>query len=186
VTASAPLLSRLRTSLPPLPRSWQPRADHTPAAVLVPLADGDRGDVVVVFIKRRPDLRHHAGQYAFPGGRREGSEDPAACALREFTEELGLSGQGVELLGGLPVHGSSLGYFVHPVVGFVRSLAGLRPDPGEVDLVVPVPLSHLVDEAHWRREPAAPAAHPPAFTFGAHVVWGLTAKIARDLVAHLR
>lgn len=184
---AAPRPARLRAVLPPAHEQWQAREGHALAAVLVPLTtDGD--GVHVVFTKRHAGLRHHAGQYAFPGGRRDDDETPVACALREFEEELGLAREDVEILGGLPCHGSILGFFVHPIVGCITSLAGLRPQASEVELVFSVPLVALreADRWQWRAVPGRSGPRvSPFFSFGAHVIWGLTARVAHDLVDRL-
>jgi len=153
--------------------------------VLVPLVV-IAGEVHTVFIRRHASLRHHAGQYAFAGGRRDGDETPAACALRECEEELGLPRTAIDVLGALPARATSLGYLVQPLVGALPGLDGLRPQAAEVDLVLPVPLAALADAGRWRLQARPGAAAPtPAFTFAEHVVWGLTARVARDLLERL-
>jgi len=59
---------------------------RTKAAVLVALYVGD-GDLHAVFTRRRHDLRRHAGEISFPGGRADEGEGREATALREAHEE---------------------------------------------------------------------------------------------------
>src|SRR6184192_4620304 len=76
---------------------------RTDAAVLVPLYV-DAGALHAVFTKRRDDLRRHAGEISFPGGRQdieEGEEDLRDTALREAEEEIGLPREAVEIVGAL-------------------------------------------------------------------------------------
>src|SRR5688500_8824318 len=67
-----------------------------PAHAAVLVAVTDRPQPGVILTVRHADLRTHAGQVAFPGGRIELDEDPTAAALREAWEELGLEPAAVE------------------------------------------------------------------------------------------
>ena len=60
--------------------------------MLVPLyLDAATGALHAVFTERRADLRRHAGEISFPGGRRdEHDDDLLVTALREADEEIGL------------------------------------------------------------------------------------------------
>ena len=71
--------------------------DHREAAVLVAITD--RPEPGLILTQRREDMRTHAGQVAFPGGRVDEGEDAVAAALREAQEELGLNPALVRLLG---------------------------------------------------------------------------------------
>ncbi len=52
--------------------------------------------------ERRKDLRRHAGEVSFPGGRQdEGEPILQATALREAEEEIGLPADAVEIVGAL-------------------------------------------------------------------------------------
>src|SRR5258707_208294 len=92
----------------------------TDAAVLLPLF-GWPERPGLIFTERRADLRSHAGEISFPGGRRdEGDADLAATALREAEEEIALDRSVVDLRGALPPTGTfATGYRIHPFVGLV-------------------------------------------------------------------
>ncbi len=65
----------------------------TEAAVLVPLF-GHPDEPGLVFTERRHDLRRHAGEISFPGGRRDTADEPLLeTALREAQEEIGLAAE---------------------------------------------------------------------------------------------
>src|SRR4051794_6499008 len=88
---------------------------RTDAAVLVPLYVDDAGDLHAVFTERRHDLRRHAGEISFPGGRRDDGEDLADTALREADEEIGLPATDVEILGALqPTPTIVTNYSIYP------------------------------------------------------------------------
>src|SRR5215213_1386457 len=100
------------------------------AAVLVAL----HGDpLTAVFTERRADLRRHAGEISFPGGRQdEPDEDLRITALREAEEEIGLPPSEVELVGALPPVGTFVtGYRIHPFVGRIPSGRRFRPQEAE-------------------------------------------------------
>src|SRR5665213_199053 len=79
-------------------------AEQVQAAVLVPLyLAPDAGEPHVVLTRRRADLRRHAGEISFPGGRRDPEDaDLTETALREAEEEIGLPREQVTLLAWQP------------------------------------------------------------------------------------
>src|ERR1700733_9274947 len=74
---------------------------RTDAAVLVALFV-DRGELHGVLTRRREDLRRHAGEISFPGGRHDETDaDLLVTALREAQEEIGLAPEAVQVVGAL-------------------------------------------------------------------------------------
>ena len=148
-----------------------------PAAVLLLVVN--HPEPTVVLTQRTSHLAHHAGQIAFPGGRREGSDDtPERTALREAEEEIGLEGARVELLGRLPEYRTSTGFAVTPVVGWAEPPLAYRPDPHEVADVFEVPLTFLLDTRNHRYESAfyrGRMRHYWAMPYGERFIWGATA-----------
>ena len=117
----------------------------TDAAVLVPLYERD-GELVAVFTERRADLRKHAGEISFPGGRQDlPDEDLRETALREAEEEIGLRRSDVELVGALPPVGTFVtGYRVFPFVGSIEPDYEWSPQATEVERVLELSLPDLV------------------------------------------
>jgi 8-oxo-dGTP pyrophosphatase MutT (NUDIX family) len=159
------------------------------AAVLLPLY-GWPGDPGLVFTERRADLRRHAGEISFPGGRRdEGDADLAATALREAQEEIGLDPAVVELGEQLPATPTLVtGYRIHPFVGRIphpRDL-GLRPNPAEVETVLTLSLELLRGGYEIRRliRRGVPI-HTPTYEVDGRLIWGATARILGDLLDRL-
>jgi len=115
------------------------------AAVLIPLYPrGD--DLVAIFTVRRDDLRRHAGEISFPGGRQDfPEEDLRTTALREADEEIGLAPEAVELVGALPPTGTFVtSYKIHPFVGLIEPGHSWRPQETEVAEVLELSLDELV------------------------------------------
>ncbi len=177
------------------------------AAVLVPLLRRPDGPVLL-FTRRTEALKVHRGEISFPGGHLEGREDARAAALREAEEEVGLDPLCVEVAGELDDRPSVTRFVVTPVVALVPDPpAAFRRDEREVDEVFEVPLARfLVPDAarvEWwdasRLPPDAPrrallelrseevdaAGRHAVYFFDVapdRVIWGLTARVVRDLV----
>lgn len=175
-------------------------------AVLVPLleaADGPR----LLFEVRAADLRQ-GGEVCFPGGRMEPGETPEACALRETEEELAIPPGEVELLGLPDFICNQRGFLLRPVLGLVspRGMERLRPSPAEVAEFFTVPLAFFRSTepvtARYALTPALPEDFPyeaagiprdypwspgavevPSWRYEGHVIWGMTARIVRDIIA---
>jgi 8-oxo-dGTP pyrophosphatase MutT (NUDIX family) len=157
--------------------------------VLVPLY-GWPQDPGLIFTERRADLRRHAGEISFPGGRRdEGDADLVATALREAQEEIGLDPAVVEVGEELPPTGTFVTrYRIHPVVGRIphpREL-DLRPNPAEVETVLTFSLELLREGYAMRRlvRRGVPI-HTPTYEVEGHLIWGATARILGDLLERL-
>ena len=155
------------------------------AAVLVPLF---REPLTAVFTERRADLRRHAGEISFPGGRQDHpEEDLRATALREAEEEIGLDPAGVELVGALPPVGTFVtGYRVFPFVGLIEPGQDWRPQATEVAEVLEFKLADLVRGHEMPRliRKGVPIK-TPTYTVDGHLVWGATARILADLLERL-
>ncbi|WP_265571104.1 CoA pyrophosphatase [Sphingomicrobium nitratireducens] len=122
----------------------------TPAAVLVPITRRARPGLILTV--RHGDLRNHAGQVAFPGGRIDPGESPEEAALREAFEELAIRANDVDLLGTLDPYLTGTGFAVTPWVGLLPPDLPLVPAPGEVEDWFEAPLDRLLDPAHHHRE----------------------------------
>jgi len=123
-----------------------------PAAVLVPVVERER-ELTVLLTQRASQLKNHAGQISFPGGRIE-SEDagPGAAALREAHEEIGLEARFVSVVGYLADHILLSGFRVTPVVAFVRPGFELLLDSKEVTDTFEVPLSYVFEPGNQRSQ----------------------------------
>jgi 8-oxo-dGTP pyrophosphatase MutT (NUDIX family) len=159
----------------------------TEAAVLVPLLARPYG-LVAVFTERRGDLRRHAGEISFPGGRQdEPDEDLRLTALREAEEEIGLDPARVELVGALPPVGTFVtGYRVFPFVGLIEPGHTWRPQATEVAQVLEFTLPDLVRGHEMQRllRKGVPIK-TPTYTVDGHLVWGATARIVESLLERL-
>jgi 8-oxo-dGTP pyrophosphatase MutT (NUDIX family) len=162
----------------------------TKAAVLLALY-GWPEEPGLIFTERRADLRRHAGEISFPGGRQDpGDADLSATALREAEEEIALDPAVVELRGALPpVSTFVTNYRVHPIVGLVPDPLelGLEPNPSEVETVLTVSLKRLREAYAMRRlvRRGVPIRTPTYELENGQLIWGATARILAELLDRL-
>lgn len=161
--------------------SWRPPVGKTrPAGVLIALVDRPEGPGVLL-TRRTDHLHDHAGQIAFPGGRKEDDDpDIEATALRESDEEIGLPPAAVRILGILPQYVTLTAYAITPVVGVVEPPLDLRPDPFEVAEIFEAPLAHLLDPANHQRHFRDDKGFRRGYygiPYNDHFIWGATAGI---------
>lgn len=157
------------------------------AAVLVALYEQD-GDLGTVLTRRREDLRRHAGEISFPGGRRDpGERDLVSTALREAHEEVGLEPAQVLIAGALPPTPTiATGYAIHPYVGAITAPRAWTPSEAEVAEVIEVPLARL-QEGYGRRRLIRRGIPfvTDTYELGDGLVWGATARILGGLLGRL-
>jgi 8-oxo-dGTP pyrophosphatase MutT (NUDIX family) len=152
------------------------------AAVLVPLFDN--GGLHAVFTRRRHDLRRHAGEISFPGGRRDDDEALLDTALREAHEEVGLAPDRVRLVGALPPTPTFVtNYAIYPFVGVIEPGFAWVLQQAEVAEVLELRLDDL--RAGYGERRLVRRGIPfrtPTYETGGHLIWGATARILGDLL----
>jgi len=156
------------------------------AAVLVPVYNWPENPGLV-FTERRHDLRRHAGEISFPGGRRDDGESYLDTALREANEEIGLDPGRVDVLGALPPIGTFVtNYKVHPIVGLVEADLEYVVSPDEVETVLAFEIGKLRQGFAMRRlvRRGVPI-RTPTYVVDDHLIWGATARILGDLLERL-
>jgi 8-oxo-dGTP pyrophosphatase MutT (NUDIX family) len=157
-----------------------------PAAVLILLTreDESSNDWNIVLTQRTAHLHDHAGQISFPGGRKDEEDvDLVATALREANEEIGADASKIEVIGALPSYVTVTAYEVTPIVA-TSGPQKFICDPFEVADVFHVPLAHVLEENHWRRDSFMRASLRReywAVPYRERYVWGATAGMLRTL-----
>jgi 8-oxo-dGTP pyrophosphatase MutT (NUDIX family) len=102
------------------------------AAVAVVVVEDEHG-VGILLTTRAENMRTHAGQWALPGGRIDGDETPEQAALRELSEELGLTLAPDVIVGRLDDYSTRSGYRITPVIMWAGAVTEqIRPNPVEV------------------------------------------------------
>jgi 8-oxo-dGTP pyrophosphatase MutT (NUDIX family) len=180
--ASTPARPPLEGDLPEL----RAQAD-VPAAVLIAITD--RRDPGIILTVRREDMRIHAGQVAFPGGRIEAGEDAVSAALREAHEEILLEPARVDMIGAIEPYRTVTGYVVTPAIAVIPPDLPLTPHEREVADWFEAPLTFLLDPANQRRQSAlfqGRERHYYEIVWNGRRIWGATAAMIINLSRRLQ
>jgi 8-oxo-dGTP pyrophosphatase MutT (NUDIX family) len=166
-----------------------PAGELIPAAVLAAMfMAGEPRQPHVVLTRRRSDLRRHAGEISFPGGRSDAADsDLAETALREAEEEIGLPREEVTILGALPsVSTFATNYIIHPFVASIPAGIAWSLSPKEVDAVIELPVPALLaGRTRTRMERRGVSFETDAYIVDEHLIWGATARIIEYLLERL-
>jgi 8-oxo-dGTP pyrophosphatase MutT (NUDIX family) len=114
-----------------------------------------------------------------------GDPDLVHTALREAHEEIALDPAAVEVVGELDrITTVSSPSLVVPVVGRLRGRPTLVPAEREVDAVLHLPISELLDPGIYREEiwPLLPERPIQFFELEGDTLWGATARVLADLL----
>ena len=161
-----------------------------PAAVAVVLLPDDEGRACLLLTKRARGLRNHGGQWALPGGRLDPHETAQAAALRELSEEVGLTLGEDAVLGVLDDYPTRSGFVITPIVVWSGAHVTLVPNPAEVASIHRIPLGEL-DKPEVPRLISIPESERPVIQLpllGA-LIHAPTAAVvfqAREVVVHGR
>ena len=148
------------------------------------------GEPHLLLTKRSDSVEDHKGEVSFPGGRMdEGDASLLDTALREAHEEVGVRPGDVRVLRRLEDVETSTGYRVSPFLGTIRESYPFVVNRVEVAELVEVPVAALMDGStirdETRFEDGAPVSRPN-YAYGAHLIWGATARIVTGLLELMR
>ena len=189
------LVDRMRTDLarpPALPPLDSDLAEalteaNVPAAVMVAVTD--RPEPGVILTVRREDMRTHAGQVAFPGGRIDPGEDAVAAALRETWEEIGLDPAAAEVVAEMDPYRTVTGFVVTPVLAVVPPDQALSPHEHEVADWFEAPLRFVLDPVNQQLKSAlfqGRERHYYEIVWNDRRIWGATAAMIVNLSRRLQ
>ena len=144
-------------------------------------------ELFTVFIKRTADNTPHSGQICFPGGRIDpGDRSLQDTALRETEEETGVPASDVRVMGSLtPLHVEVSNIEVTPFVGLCDKKPYFKPDPREVEYLIEVKISELLDDEIIQRKTVMSenrALAAPVYNIRNHHIWGATAMILSEFL----
>ena len=154
------------------------------AAVLLAITDEEHPKIILT--KRAAHMRRHAGEVAFPGGKRDAADSSLMeTALRESEEEIGLPRQCVEVIGELAPMLTRYDVQVSTFVGVIPASQPLKVNQQELSSMFGVPVDFLrqpdnlfVDDVVYRGN----ARKVPRFEYQGYSVWGITAYILLEFI----
>lgn len=156
------------------------------SSVLIPIGHNvpmQRDEIVLT--KRTMTVETHKGQISFPGGLREADDKTLLdTALREASEEVGLSPSHVDVLGPLDSVVTRGDVLIYPWVGLIELPYPFVMNQGEVDKILLLPLDRLIEEG--LRPVQVEVAQGMrvksiGITVEGELVWGATAKMLEGL-----
>lgn len=104
------------------------------------------GAPALILTRRSANLRKHAGQWAFPGGRLDPGETVVETALREMHEEVNVAIDESQVLGRLDDFVTRSGFVMSPIVVWGGAGLETEPNPDEVASIHRIPLSEFLRE----------------------------------------
>ena len=157
------------------------------SAVLV-LFFHKRSEPHVLLMKRSSYNGTHSAQVSFPGGKVEKTDtDHFHTALREANEEVGVEQSSVEIIGELSeLYIPPSRFLVNPVIGIYQNKPTWQLNPREVQEVIELPLSLLLDDSCCKNGEVLASSinqkiKAPYFDVYGHRVWGATAMMLSEL-----
>ena len=136
--------------------------------------------------RKMAELKINDEIFAVKGPYGVGYEPPKKSTVVFIGEEIGLASEDVRVVGVLDdTPSTASGYLVRPFVGFIPHPYPFRLDGFEIERVIALPLLPLMRHGEFREEVWDRGGTPHQVFFYEHgedTIWGLTARILRDLV----
>ncbi|MCL7746907.1 NUDIX hydrolase [Halalkalibacter alkaliphilus] len=170
------------------------------SAVIVPMVYV-KGELSILFEVRSKKLTKQPGEICFPGGRIDKTDPtPEAAAIRELTEEIGISKKSINIIAPLDILVTPFRGIIYPFLGDLQSLDELKINHDEVDHTFTIPLSYLYEhepDVHSMKLWFEPGVDFPIdkvpnkrsysnryheipeyfYYYQDYVIWGLTARM---------
>ncbi len=157
------------------------------AGVLALFYPNKNNTTQLVLILRKTYHGVHSGQVGFPGGKLEDTDKSLkAAAVRETFEEVGVPIHDIEVVRALtPVYIPPSHFNVSPFLGFCKHTPNFKKQDAEVEAILEVALSALLNENNVVTQLLATSysaeAEVPAFKLSNTIVWGATAMMLSEI-----
>lgn len=157
----------------------------TPAAILIPIFEKDN-QTHILFTKRTDKVSHHKGQISFPGGKFDLTDkDLEETALRETYEEIGVETKDINIIGKINNMITNTSFIITPYIGTIPYPYDIKVSENEIDELIYVPVSHLLDKAFFREEQKYFNGQNITiyyYDYLKYTIWGVTGKILFDFL----
>ena len=176
------------------------------SAILIPLVQVE-GEWHILFEVRSFTMRNQPGDISFPGGRIDKDDlTPMDAAIRETTEELGVSVDKIRIIGHLSPYIASSSFVIYPFIATVDyNQINHSYNKAEVEEVFTVPMEwFLTNEPYMHKVAIQPipsedfpfdkimngsnyqwrtrAMEEWFYDYGKYTIWGLTARILKHFI----
>lgn len=161
-------------------------SNYSEASVMVLFTNNySNKDSSIIIIKRKSNLRKHAGQIAFPGGRKEKfDKNLQETAERETEEEVNISKDKYQVFGHFPKFYTGTGYVVTPYLGIINKEAEfqkkIKLNDDEVEKIFFAKTDLLLSpQYHIRDKPPINSSMHMTWkiNYDNENIWGLTARV---------
>ncbi|MBL6850966.1 MAG: CoA pyrophosphatase [Alphaproteobacteria bacterium] len=161
-------------------------SNYSEASVMVLFTNNySNKDSSIIIIKRKSNLRKHAGQIAFPGGRKEKfDKNLQETAERETEEEVNISKDKYQVIGHFPKFYTGTGYVVTPYLGIINKEAEfqkkIKLNDDEVEKIFFAKTDLLLSpQYHIRDKPPINSSMHMTWkiNYDNENIWGLTARV---------
>jgi 8-oxo-dGTP pyrophosphatase MutT (NUDIX family) len=159
---------------------------YTKSAVLCLLVpDLINNSYNIILTVRSKNLKKHAGQVSFPGGKKDNTDKSYKdCAFREAKEEVGYDNRNNFFIGKLNKYITSSGFLIQPVVAVSDESVKLNINSKEVSKILYFPINQLLFTTKIKKVfygETNEILYYHEFDWNGVRVWGATAKILIDL-----
>ncbi|MDX1442095.1 MAG: CoA pyrophosphatase [Nitrosopumilaceae archaeon] len=142
----------------------------------------------IVMTEKPKDLKFHAGEISFPGGKPESNDsDLLDTALRETNEEIGLTIRKDQVIGQLkPVITLNSGFKILPFISVVDDIPPLSAN-AEVETIFHIPLNPFLKTMAPDPDPSHNLIQEMyTFEYQGQIVWGASARVLKQMADCLK
>lgn len=146
----------------------------------------EEGRLYTCMIKRPVSMKHHPGQIGFPGGKvEENDSSPQMAAIREASEEIGLSPDSYTVIGKLSnLYIQVSNFIIHPYVAWADKKPELKINESEVEKIILFPVQDFMENEKLEETEISTFSgilKVPYYPFDGEIIWGATAMILSEL-----